>query len=342
MDKMKVKHSGRIASPQAMLQSWRQFLLWLTVVAPLATAIDLSEVSTRVAALEAQLASELKASEARQLAELKAQQRIDHLTRDLQAVAAELSSAGAMTSPGRKLQAPSTQSDKTSVAVQSWHIHEFDATHTCGTLTNAYLQPNTDSDFALKAMGSTSSIDTMPSPLKIVHPTNCGATPTLELSLATNVAGSLSVGGLEVSAGPSTVQASPTEAYLQANNAFTFSSPSGHTAFPDLTRTLSPLTTTKTVLVQYQITAEVDMVDTVNRYLACSVWYTEDSLAAVELRSTRSLHGGSSGAHFVTMSGLWMGNLAAGTHKFEVFCRGIIVPVHSTAFATRVLNVLVL
>jgi hypothetical protein len=54
------------------------------------------------------------------------------------------------------------------------------------------LMPNVDGQ-------TRSEIQQMPFPLKVVHTSDCGSTPSLEVQLNTNVAGGLSVNGAVVS-----------------------------------------------------------------------------------------------------------------------------------------------
>jgi len=119
-------------------------------------------------------------------------------------------------SGGRRLSVGDTH-----LAVLALQLHEFPDGHTCpNTGTNSLRAlPHTGSDVTYKpspqwtastdnelSLGtinedwSTSEIQRMPFPMKVVHEGNCTATPKLELQLSTTVLGSLTVDGYDVGA----------------------------------------------------------------------------------------------------------------------------------------------
>ena len=76
------------------------------------------------------------------------------------------------------------------------------------------------------------------------------------------------------------------------------------------------LTSERTVLASYQIPA------TITYYLACHLYVTTDGGSSVEKVTARSITGTASNTgQYVTNSGQWWGNLAVGTHQFQVKCR---------------------
>ena len=119
-------------------------------------------------------------------------------------------------SGGRRLSVGDTH-----LAVPALQLHEFPDGHTCpntGTKSMRAL-PHTGSDVTYKPSPqwtastdnelslstiyedwSTSEIQRMPFPMKVVHEGNCTATPKLELQLSTTVLGSLTVDGYDVGA----------------------------------------------------------------------------------------------------------------------------------------------
>ena len=70
------------------------------------------------------------------------------------------------------------------------------------------------------------------------------------------------------------------------------------------------------MLASYQIPA------TITYYLVCHLYVTTDGGSSVEKVTARSITGTASNTgQYVTNSGQWWGNLAVGTHQFQVKCR---------------------
>jgi len=108
------------------------------------------------------------------------------------------------------------------IAVPSHLLHEFPDGHTCPNLGAGVMKKllphtgsdvsykpspewtaSTDNELSLTAVNSdwsTSEIQRMPFPMKVVHEGNCTATPKLELQLSTTVLGSLVVDRFDVGA----------------------------------------------------------------------------------------------------------------------------------------------
>lgn len=109
-----------------------------------------------------------------------------------------------------------TSGGKTYTATRSWHLHEFPSGHTCNAPGKAYLKPNmaaegmTELDYPTS--GTTTSfslisnvdgqarqeIQQIAVPLKVVHDASCSSAPSLVLQGNTQVAGSLTVAGVDV------------------------------------------------------------------------------------------------------------------------------------------------
>jgi hypothetical protein len=97
----------------------------------------------------------------------------------------------------------------TYATMPAWQVHEFTSGGSCATTTKMALRPKTSSglswgmstadstsDVSLVSVGqgwTTSEIQTIPVPLKVVHDASCSAPPSLHLPLDTTVKGNLNL-----------------------------------------------------------------------------------------------------------------------------------------------------
>lgn len=178
------------------------------------------------AELQAEMALELKAQVAKLVAMFE--NRLEAVTKKYEQLLAASSSDekpvqrlsvdnnGVMSKakPGRRL-----ASGDTHIAVPSLQVHEFPSGHSCANTASGFMRvlPHTGSDVSYKASPdwtastddelslcaispdwSTSEIQRIPFPLKVVHDANCSSTPTLQLTMSTDIPGKLTVHGTDV------------------------------------------------------------------------------------------------------------------------------------------------
>jgi len=178
---------------------------------------------------------------------------------------------------------------------------------------------------------STLDVHRFPAPFKMVHDASCSTTPTLELQLNTNVAGSLSVNGVGVG-GQGNVQKT---AHV-SDGSFTFF---GSNTFTSLGLTKSVvLTAQRTVLAHYKVTGMTGAT-TDGSYIACHIKVD----GAIDT-NTVCINGniGQSGGTYFNTDGLYMDTLTAGTHTIEAECRGPAGVTFTGNYMSRSLQVLVL
>lgn len=193
-----------------------KMIVGLAMLAGRAVAEDTISASDADLSVELRyIRKEMRAENARlRDAIISLQQRINSLEAPREGTSAPASATGGQSgselpSWPRRLQGPSTQSDgSTRTAVRAWQLHEFPAGQQCSAeLSRAYIQPRTDSDFQLKRMGDTAAIDTFPAPFKVVHASDCASAPALNIALAVNMAGALTVGGTNLGTAVTALQA---------------------------------------------------------------------------------------------------------------------------------------
>lgn len=116
----------------------------------------------------------------------------------------------------RKLHRKLQSASPTYVSVQSRHVHEFPSSHTCGTVSG-YMQflPTTSggqvswnpspsdvtSNMAIVNVAndwSTTTLDSLASPLRVLHASDCNSAPTAHLQLNTVADGTMTVNGLNI------------------------------------------------------------------------------------------------------------------------------------------------
>jgi len=253
-------------------------------------------------------------------------------------------------------------SSPTYVAVDAQQIHELPSGHTCSNTgfseSNPYLVRLDSSGPSLSAAPTVASSDVsfasvdakdytvseiqrMAAPFKVIHASDCATAPTLEIPLNTNFAGTLSVGGKEVQAGPK-VTVGYVASADQPNNdwAWTAPTPRAWVTFTELTKTVN-LAAESSLLIWYSLswlaTGGHDWKMMESQLLIDGV--VQPSASTVNgVTHNREVAGNN--------QGLWMGTLAAGSHTFTVQISaeagGTYISRYATAGEERILSVLVL
>jgi len=202
----------------------------------LVSQLDSQRIRTLFADVQARLDSLQADNQARvdalQASERELRRRVDTLQALVHALhetenATRRPTGGGVSAPhGTTITAQGTQSGRrltgssTYLGFNALQIHEFPSGHTCANTAFVESQPMllgvdgsgpslrgrknlASADVSVASVSAkdctVSEIQRMAAPLKVVHAADCGSSPTLEIALDANFAGTLSVGGVAVS-----------------------------------------------------------------------------------------------------------------------------------------------
>ena len=196
--------------------------------------------------------------------------------------------------------------------------HVFEDVDSClGTDDTAwgFRYHTADRNASVILSGSSGEVS-MPTPLKVTHGSGCTAS-LLTMQLNTDIAGSLTLNGAAIRP----IDLSTTT--LNPSNPF--ASTSQVAVALGLTKTVV-LTQTSKMIVTHRVGGYLwDNTHTGWKYALTSLKLSTDGGSDIDLEEGQAGFGGSdSTANFVSVGhavGIWMGELAAGSHEFKVFIK---------------------